>query len=72
MDELKPFNSKLVTDTYIGYSEHNASGQPIVRHLWLVLEGESNLSIDGAAPCRRTFQARVMARSSFVCITLLR
>ena len=31
MDELKPFNSKLVTDTYIGYSEHNSRGQPIVR-----------------------------------------
>ena len=32
MDGLKPFNSKLVTYTYIGYTEHNSRGQPIVRH----------------------------------------
>ena len=32
MDGLKPFNSKSVTYTYIGYSEHNSRGQPIVRH----------------------------------------
>ena len=31
MDELKPFNSKSVTYTYIGYTEHNSRGQPIVR-----------------------------------------
>ena len=31
MDELKPFDSKSVTYTYIGYSEHNLRGQPIVR-----------------------------------------
>ena len=30
MDELKPFNSKSVTYTYIGYTEHNSRGQPIV------------------------------------------
>ena len=33
MDELKPFNSKSVTYTYIGYTEHNSRGQPIVRRL---------------------------------------
>ena len=32
MDVLKQFNSKSVTYTYIGYSEHNSRGQPIVRH----------------------------------------
>ena len=32
MDELKPFNSKSVTYTYIGYTEHNSRGQPIVWH----------------------------------------
>ena len=31
MDGLKPFNSKSVTYTYIGYTEHNSSGQPILR-----------------------------------------
>ena len=31
MDGLKPFNSKSVTYTYIGYTEHNSRGQPIVR-----------------------------------------
>ena len=31
MDGLKPFSSKLVTYTYIGYTEHNSRGQPIVR-----------------------------------------
>ena len=30
MDGLKPFNSKSVTYTYIGYTEHNSRGQPIV------------------------------------------
>ena len=30
MDVLKQFNSKSVTYTYIGYSEHNSRGQPIV------------------------------------------
>ena len=33
MDELKPFNSKSVTYTYIGYTEHNSRGQPIVCRL---------------------------------------
>ena len=32
MDGLKPFNSKSVTYTYIGYTEHNSRGQPIVWH----------------------------------------
>ena len=30
MDGLKQSNSKSVTYTYIGYSEHNSRGQPIV------------------------------------------
>ena len=30
VDGLKPFNSKSVTYTYIGYTEHNSRGQPIV------------------------------------------
>ena len=34
MDELKPFNSKSVTYTYIGYTEHNSRGQPIVWRPW--------------------------------------
>ena len=33
MDGLKQSNSKSVTYTYIGYSEHNSRGQPIVCHL---------------------------------------
>ena len=33
MDGLKPFNSKSVTYTYIGYTEHNSRGQPIVGHV---------------------------------------
>ena len=33
MDGLKPFNSKSVTYTYIGYTEHNSRGQPIVWRL---------------------------------------
>ena len=33
MDGLKPFNSKSVTYTYIGYTEHNSRGQPIVRRV---------------------------------------
>ena len=33
MDGLKQFNSKSVTYTYIGYTEHNSRGQPIVCHL---------------------------------------
>ena len=33
MDGLKPFNSKSVTYTYIGYTEHNSRGQPIVRRI---------------------------------------
>ena len=37
MDGLKPFNSKSVTYTYIGYSEHNSRGQPIVRRAALLL-----------------------------------
>ena len=35
MDGLKPFNSKSVTYTYIGYTEHNSRGQPIV---WQVIQ----------------------------------
>ena len=37
MDELKPFNSKSVTYTYIGYTEHNSRGQPIV---WPLRRGQ--------------------------------
>ena len=33
MDGLKQFNSKSVTYTYIGCSEHNLRGQPIVQRL---------------------------------------
>ena len=31
VDGLKPFDSKSVTYTYIGYTEHNSREQPIVR-----------------------------------------
>ena len=37
MDGLKPFNSKSVTYTYIGYTEHNSRGQPIVGRLLFLL-----------------------------------
>ena len=44
MDGLKPFNSKSVTYTYIGYTEHNSRGQPIVCH---GLDGEDFINFCG-------------------------
>ena len=55
MDELKSFNSKLVTDTYIGFSEHNSRGQPIVcQLLFYVAVFSSSLHAALQAACEFT------------------
>ena len=38
MDRLESFNSKSVTHTYIGYSEHNLRGEPNVRQAMYILK----------------------------------
>ena len=49
MDGLEPFNSKLVTQTYIGYSEQNHRKNTIVRRGVQAAPGDQQRRTGGAA-----------------------